>query len=229
MEIAKSAAVLGHKLEAIAGIRRRVMISPNHTDIVVTPPSLPDGTTNQNPNGLSFLALLREDLQVHDNNIWEQGFWAIAAHRFGNWRMGIRPKIFRAPFSLLYIILNKWVEWTCGISLPYTVKLGRRVRIWHFGGIFINAISIGNDVHIRQNTTIGIARMTEAAFRPIVEDRVDIGCGACILGRVRVGHDSAIGANAVVLRDVPPHSLAVGVPALIKLRSKTQFDKLPES
>src|SRR2546428_6307956 len=96
------------------------------------------GSRNLNPPGIGFLALLREDLRIHEGNLFEQGFWAVAVHRFGNWRMGLR-KFFRVPFTLLYRFLYKWVEWTCGITLPYTVKLGRRVRIWHHSGMILHA------------------------------------------------------------------------------------------
>ena len=157
---------------------------------------------------------LREDLRTHDGKFFEQGFWAVAVHRFGNWRMGL-PKLPRIPCTLLYRFLFKWVEWTCGITLPYTVKLGRRVRIWHHSGMVLHATSIGDDVHIRQNTTFGIVRKDKLFELPTIEDRVDIGCGVAILGNVTVGHDSAIGANAVVLKDVPPRSVAVGVPAKV--------------
>jgi serine O-acetyltransferase len=178
-------------------------------------PEWVSGRTNQNPQGLGLLSLLKEDLRIHENKILEQGFWAIAVHRFGNWRMSIRPKIVRFPFSLAYKFLYKFVEWTCGISLPYTVKLGRRVRIWHHGGMILHAKSIGDDVQIRQNTTFGVARTNHNFELPVIEDRVDIGCGVAILGDITVGHDSVIGANAVVLRNIPPHSVAVGVPARV--------------
>ena len=101
--------------------------------------------------------------------------------------------------------------------MPYTAKLGRRVRLWHHGGMVLGARSIGDDVHIRQNTTFGAAAAAQPRA-PVIEDRVDVGCGACILGDVRVGHDSVIGANAVVIEDVPPYSLAVGVPARVVKR-----------
>ena len=138
----------------------------------------------------------------------------MAVHRFGNWRMGV-PKVLRPPLTLLYRFLFKWVEWTCGITLPYTVRLGRRVRIWHHGGMILHAGRIGDDVHIRQNTTFGIARRDALHQLPVIEDRVDLGCGVVVLGAVTVGHDSVIGANAVVLKDVPPRSVAVGVPARV--------------
>jgi serine O-acetyltransferase len=178
-----------------------------------SPADLNRGDRNANPPGISLLALLREDLRTHDGDPLEQGFWAIAVHRFGNWRMSIRPKLVRAPFSLLYKFLFKWVEWTCGITLPYTTRLGRRVRIWHHGGMVLTARSIGDDVHIRQNTTFGLVSRDQAHAFPTIEDRVDIGCGACILGAVVVGHDSVIGANAVVVDDIPPDSIALGAPA----------------
>ncbi len=104
------------------------------------------GDRNLNPPDLGLFALLREDLRTHDRNPFEQGFWAVGVHRFGNWRMGVRPKLLRAPLTLLYRFLTKWVEWTCGVSLPYTVRLGRRVRIWHHGGMVLHARSIGDDV-----------------------------------------------------------------------------------
>jgi serine O-acetyltransferase len=195
------------------------MTSHMATKIVAPPavklPALNRGDRNLNPEGISFLALINEDLKTHECDIFEQGFWAVAVHRFGNLRMGLRPKIVRAPFSVLYRFLFKWVEWTCGITLPYTVRLGRRVRIWHHSGMILHARSIGDDVHIRHNTTFGVARLGENLAIPTIGNRVDIGCGACILGNIHLGDDSKIGANAVVLTDVPDGALAVGVPARI--------------
>lgn len=178
---------------------------------------LPRGDRNENPTDIGFVALLREDLRTHDGNLFEQGFWAVAVHRFGNRRMGL-PRLLRPAFTLLYRFLFKWVEWTCGITLPYTTKLGRRVRLWHHSGMILHARSIGNDVHIRHNTTFGVVRRDHNTEIPVIEDRVDIGCGVCILGNVRVGHDSVIGANAVVLDDVPAYSVAVGLPARVVKR-----------
>jgi serine O-acetyltransferase len=189
-----------------------------HPASVPVAPAKPEsmrGETNQNPAGIGLWALLREDRRTHDGKWLEQGFWAVAVHRFGNWRVGLRPRLLRLPFSLVYKFLEKWVQWTCGITLPYTVKLGRRVRIWHHGGMVLHAKAIGDDVHIRQNTTFGVARRDRLYELPTIEDRVDIGCGAVILGDITVGHDSVIGANAVVLKDVPPHSMAAGVPAKV--------------
>src|SRR5687768_16217110 len=75
------------------------------------------GSRNINPAGIGFLRLLREDLRTH-GSLLEQGFWAVSTHRFGNWRMSL-PKLIRPPFTIWYRFLYKWVEWTCGITLPY--------------------------------------------------------------------------------------------------------------
>jgi serine O-acetyltransferase len=188
-------------------------------------PGVPNrGDRDGNPPGIGLLALLREDFHVNGGKLMEQGFWAIAVHRFGNWRMGIRLKPLRAPMTVLYRMLYFFVEITTGISLPYTVALGRRVRIWHHSGIILNARSIGDDVHIRQNTTMGVISIEREREIPTIGNRVDIGCGACILGGVTVGDDCTIGANAVVTADVPPNSMAVGIPARI-IRKPSRGDR----
>lgn len=189
--------------------------SVNTTGAGIELPPLPQGDRNENPAGIGILALIREDLQTHDGDWLSQGFWALAVSRFGNWRMTIRPRLLRLPFTVLYRVMRKLVQWSCGIKLDYTVKLGRRVKLEHFGGMILGARSIGDDVTIRQNTTFGIVRKSQLNGKPMIEDRVDIGCGVCILGHVRIGHDSIIGANAVVLHDIPPYSVAVGVPAKV--------------
>ena len=181
----------------------------------VQPLPLHAGDRNLNPPEIGFAALLLEDLRTYDHDPFEPGFWAVALHRFGNWRMSVRPKVVRIPFSMAYRFLSRLAELIGGIHLPYTVQLGRRVRIWHHGGIVLHARSIGNDVHIRHNTTFGIATRDQLHAIPTIEDRVDIGCGACVLGDVTIGHDSLIGANAVVVTNVPPYTTAVGVPARV--------------
>ena len=171
------------------------------------------GDKNQNPAGISFIKLIAEDFRTYDKNLLEPGFWAVVIHRYGNWRMDIKPRLLRIPFSIVYKILHIIVQWLWGIDLEYSVKLGRRVRLWHHGGMVLGAASIGDDVTIRHNTTMGILHKHDKWKKPIIEDRVDIGVGACILGDVIVRHDTVIGANSVVVRSFPAHSTLFGVPA----------------
>jgi len=186
------------------------------TTSAAEPPAttLPVGTYDANPAGISFWDLIAEDFATHDRRLLEPGFWAIAVHRFGNWRKGIKPRLFELPFSLLYRCLYIGVSWLWGIDISYSVVLGRRVRIWHHGGIVIGARSIGDDVHIRQNTTMGLLNRLDAeSATPVVGSRVDIGVGVCILGAINVGHDTVIGANTVVVKDVQPNTTVFGIPA----------------
>lgn len=173
------------------------------------------GVSNRNPEGIQFWALIAEDYRAQEAGFFSQGFWSLFWHRFGNWRMSVRPRLIRLPFSLTYKVGAKLTQWFAGVDLPYTVNVGRRVRIEHFGGMIMVARAIGNDVVIRQNVTLGIARTDRLKDWPVIGDRVDIGVGAAILGRVDIGRDARIGANAVVLKDIPANAVAVGVPARI--------------
>ena len=184
---------------------------------------LPKGDRDQNPAGMGLFALWREDFVTHDRDWTAPGFWAIVVHRFGNWRMRFRARLLRAPLTVAYRLLSLAIGLFAGITLPYTVRLGRRVRIWHHGGMVLHARAIGDDVHLRHNTTFGVARRGENLDIPVIGNRVDIGCGACVLGDVHIGDDSLIGANAVVTRDVPPWSVVVGVPGyVVKCASRTR-------
>jgi hypothetical protein len=102
-------------------------------------PPLPDGSRNMNPEGIGFWALVAEDFRTNDRSLTHQGFLMLLVHRFGNWRMSVRPKILRMPLSLLYKILNKLTQILFGMKLDYTVKVGRRVKLEHFGGMILGA------------------------------------------------------------------------------------------
>lgn len=162
--------------------------------------------------------LIREDFHAHERDPWRQGVWAMVVYRFGRWRYRVRPALLRRPLSLLYKFLKIGVQITTGIDLPCETQVGRRLVIEHFGGIVISGDSvIGDDVTLRHGVTLGLRR-TGVPGAPVIGDGVDIGAGAKILGPVRIGVGAVIGANAVVLCDVPAGALAVGIPARVKCR-----------
>ena len=164
---------------------------------------------------------LKEDWNTYERDIARQGLWVMAVYRFGRWRYGVRPAFVRRFFSFAYRILKVLSQILTGIDIPCETVVGRRFRIDHFGGIVISGDTIlGDDVIVRNGVTLGLRR-TGVEGAPIIGNRVDIGAGAKILGHVRIGDDVAIGANAVVLSDVPPNSIAVGVPAVVRPRTKT--------
>ena len=165
----------------------------------------------------------REDWRTYEGQWIRQGLWVMAVYRFGNWRYKIRNRAVRLPFSVAYKALKLLSEILTGIDLPCEVKLGRRFRIDHFGGIIISGdAAFGDDCIVRNGVTVGL-RHTLKRGAPTIGNRVDIGAGAKILGSIRVGDDVAIGANAVVITDVPSNSIAVGVPAIIRPRKPLQL------
>lgn len=166
---------------------------------------------------------LREDWRIYGRDWTRQGMWVMVVYRFGNWRYGIRSRAIRVPFSFVYKLLRVISEILTGIELPCEVKLGRRFRIDHFGGIVISGDTVfGDDCVIRNGVTVGL-RHTGQRGAPVIGNRVDIGAGAKILGAIRIGDDVAIGANAVVITDVPSNSIAVGVPAKILPRRRAEM------
>lgn len=163
-----------------------------------------------------LLALVGEDWRAHERDWTRPGFRTLAVYRFGVWRMGIRSKWLRAPLSVLYRMAFRHCRNVYGIELPYSAQVGRQVVIEHQGGIVIHGAStIGDRCIIRQNCTLGIRSLDELDAAPVLEEGVNVGAGAVLLGRIRIGRNATIGANAVVLSDVPPGATAVGVPARV--------------
>ena len=158
---------------------------------------------------------IREDLKTYKGDWICQGFWAMVVYRFGRWRYTIGNPFIRKPLSLVYKILFKFIQILTGIELPCEVDVGKNFRIDHFGGIIISGFaSFGDNCVLRDGVTVGLRRV-EDPVAPRVGNNVDIGTGAKLLGDIIIADNVVIGANAVVLEDVPPNSIAVGVPARI--------------
>lgn len=161
---------------------------------------------------------LREDWATYEHDPWRQGLWVMIPYRFGRWRYRFRNRMVRAPLSLIYKTMRMLAQILTGIDLPCEATVGRRFRIDHFGAIIVSGDAVfGDDVVIRSGVTVGLCRAGERGA-PVIGNRVDIGTGAKLLGAIKIGDDVAIGANAVVLEDVPAGSIAVGVPARVLAR-----------
>ena len=155
---------------------------------------------------------LREDWRTYEHDPTRQGLWVMVVYRFGRWRYRIHNRWLRLPFSILYKILKLLSQILTGIDLPCEVTVGRRFKIEHFGDIIISGDTVfGDDVVIRNGVTVGLKRTNERGA-PIIGNRVDIGAGAKIIGPVTIGDHARVGANAVVLKDVPAYGVVVGNP-----------------
>ena len=162
-----------------------------------------------------------EDLSVAREGLLSLGFWALQVYRFGHLRYRFNSKLIRFPLGIIHIFLEKLAEIFCGVTIGVSAKIGKCLIIEHSGAIVIHGnAEIGDNCVIRQGVTIGNRRLDDPFGAPVIGDRVNIGAGAKILGRVRIGNDVEIGANAVVLCDVPDNAIAVGVPARVILRSE---------
>jgi serine O-acetyltransferase len=158
----------------------------------------------------------RADLARYPKRPWlkEQSIWAIAVYRFGRRVDRRRPGLWRKIFEKWYWLLFRITETVTGISIPKSVVVGPGLRIWHFGNIFVNASCVlGANCTLRQGVTIG--ERVEGGPTPVLDDDVDLGAYAQVLGGVRVGRGAKIGAMSVVLVDVPEGATAVGNPARI--------------
>jgi serine O-acetyltransferase len=161
----------------------------------------------------------REDLRRYPERPWlrEQSIWAIAVYRFGRQNELRSPGARRWVFDRVYWLVYRVVETLTGISIPKSVDVGGGLRIHHFGCIFVNgAAIIGNRCTLRQGVTIG--NRHDRGPVPVIEDDVEFGAFAQVLGGIRIGRGARIGALSVVLSDVPPGATAVGIPARVIVR-----------
>jgi serine O-acetyltransferase len=144
--------------------------------------------------------------------ILSQGFQALFIYRVFRWCHERR-----IPTQPLRFLVERCTEITTGIALPAQARIGKGLRIHHFGGIIVSSDArIGEYCTLYHGVTLGDLGGWGGA--PRVGNHVVIGAGAKLLGQIEIGDDCHIGANAVVRTSVPAGCLAVGVPAVIKHR-----------
>ena len=145
-------------------------------------------------------------------------------------------RIARAFWSSGFLFLGRLVSeigrWLSGIEIHPGATIGKRLFIDHGTGVVIGETAIiGNDVTLYHGVTLGgIApgSLPQGRRHPVVEDNVIIGAGAQVLGGITVGNGARVGANAVVVKDVPPGVTVVGIPAqIVAARAATKPDFLP--
>ena len=162
----------------------------------------------------------KEDiLNVLDKDPAARSFWevyftysgviALRKYRLAHW-------FYQHGHKFIARVISQRAKKRTGIEIHPAATIGRRLFIDHGTGVVIGETAeIGDDVIIYQGVTLGGSGKDKGKRHPTIQDRVMISCGATVLGPFTVGHDSKIGANSVVLKEVPPHSTVVGVPGRV--------------
>lgn len=139
-----------------------------------------------------------------------QGVHAVWYHRVAHW-FWIRGR------RSLARLISQWARRRTGIEIHPGATIGRRLFIDHGMGVVVGETAvIGSDVLMFNGVNLGGTSMNHGKRHPTIGDRVVLGTGAKILGAIYVGDDARVGANAVVVKDVPCGATAVGVPAIIR-------------
>ncbi len=177
---------------------------------------------------MGVFSLIKEDFSVPKKNdpalhssfellFNYPGVWAIANYRISNW-------LYKKGLRLLPRALSGLVQIISNIDIHPACTIGRRVFIDHgFGVVIGETAEIEDDVLIYQGVTLGGVSLNHGKRHPTIKANVVIGAGAKILGNITVGENSKIGANSVVIKDVPNDCTAVGVPARIIKRSENKL------
>lgn len=164
---------------------------------------------NEHAESLSLKEQIAEDWRCNGRDWRYPGFRAIAVHRLGEHvlgKSGFKNKLAQK----LYWILFRHVRNHYGIEIMTGAKIGRRFKIAHQGAIVIHCSStIGDDCLIRQGVTLGAASARTSDDAPTLEDGVELGAGAMVLGDIVVGRHSKLGCNVVLTESVPEYAVVV--------------------
>jgi serine O-acetyltransferase len=180
---------------------------------------------------MAILARMREDIQA----VFERdpaarttlevvlaypGLHAIWIYRVAHW-------LWNHGLKLPARLLSETARLFTGIEIHPGATIGRRLFIDHGMGVVVGETSeIGDDVLIYQGVTLGGTSLKKEKRHPTIEDHVMISAGASVIGPVRIGHQSRIGAGAVVVSDAPPFSTVVGIPGKVIEGQKTRREVL---
>jgi len=144
-----------------------------------------------------------------------QGVQAILVYRLFNWLH--RKRLPGQPFRFIF---ERFIEITCGISIPAQCRIGKGLRIHHFGGIILHpSVELGENCTLYHGVTIGDSGGCGLAAR--IGCNVLIGAGAKIIGEIEIGDYCIIGANTVVTKSLLPYTTAVGSPCRVVPRKDT--------
>jgi serine O-acetyltransferase len=150
------------------------------------------------------------------------GFHAVTAHRFIH-------ALYRANVPLLPRYLSQMVRFFTGIEIHPGAQLGKGVFIDHGMGVVIGETAqVGDGCTIYQGVTLGGTSLSQGKRHPTLGKNVTVGVNAAVLGAITIGDNSKIGGGSVVVKDVPPNSTVVGVPARLVMQDGVPVRLVPE-
>src|SRR5512138_3432012 len=142
------------------------------------------------------------------------GLHAVWGHRVSHW-------LWKNDLKLVARWVSQLARGLTGIEIHPGATIGPGLFIDHGMGVVIGETAeVGRDVTLYHCVTLGGTSLNKGKRHPTLEDRVVVGAGAKVLGAITIGANSRIGANAVVVKSVPPNSVVVGVPGQIVQRSR---------
>jgi serine O-acetyltransferase len=145
-----------------------------------------------------------------------QGFWASCVYRTFHALIAAAPGgPLRSIAKTAGAFVQKAIEILTGICMPNKTLIGGGIYFPRFGAIILSHGAIGENVTIEQNVTLGIAGRGAERGHPTIGNRVFIGAGAMIVGKITIGDDAYIFPGSVVTRSVPPRAVVMGYPAKI--------------
>jgi serine O-acetyltransferase len=169
---------------------------------------------------MGFFERMREDIQAVFHNdpaarttleviLAYPGVHAIWLHRVAHW-------LWNHHLKLIARMVSEVSRFATGIEIHPGATIGRRLFIDHGMGVGLGETTeIGDDVLIYQGVTLGGTSLKKEKRHPTIEDHVMVSAGASVIGPVRIGHGSRIGAGAVVVSSAPPYSTIVGIPGKV--------------
>jgi len=175
-------------------------------------------------NPLTIAALLKEDLSTYtaiEGGVFaalrDRNFWACVTYRLAHWAPSIRFSLLRRAMCLFCGGLWLVASTIAGTEIKAGAIIGRRFQIHTSQAILIaDGVTIGDDCTINTGVCLVHRANSRGEGVPVIGNHVYFGVGCKVIGNITVGDYAVIGANAVVLKDVPPGHTAVGIPAVAK-------------
>lgn len=179
---------------------------------------------------MNWLMAFREDIRRYTNQETDDGLqsqilvlpglWVLLQYRLASAiYCSSMPSILKRPLLIVMIVWQKLVEVATGVRLPCSAMIGPGLYISHFGNIVLNnGVIIGSNCNLSPGVAIVVSGRSDQRGVPIIGDRVCLGENATVAGKIRVGDDAVIGANSLVVSNVPAGCTVIGVPAVIVSR-----------